>query len=110
MGDPLDVLPIVAPKTHGTVELPWRLIGLGENVLYISVYTRGGGSPPTSVWTEDTLTHMTLHVIAINSATTQTNSLAVTVWKVHLATPLGNRLLCHAAGTYMTVTPSAISE
>jgi len=68
------------------------------------------GSHPTSVWTEDTLTHVTLHVIATHSATTGTNWLAVTVWEVHLATPLGNRLLCHAAGTDTTVTSSVISE
>ena len=105
----MDVLPIVASTTQGTVECPWRLIGLGENVLYITVYTLGTGSHPTSVWTEDTSTHLTLHVIATNPAATGTNWMAATDWEVHLATPLGNRLLCNAAGTHTTVTSSVIS-
>lgn len=104
----MDVLPIVAPR-HGAVECPWRLIGLGEKVLYITVFTRGAGWQPTSAWTEDTLTQLTLHVMATKSPTTGTNSWAVTVCKVHLPTPLGDRLLCNA-GTHVTVPPSATSE
>ena len=92
------------------MECPWRLIGLGENVLYITVYTLGTSSHPTSVWTEDTSTHLTLHVTAINSTATGTNSLAATDWEVHLATPLGNRLLYNAAGTHTTAPSSVISE
>ncbi len=108
LGDSLDVLPLVASTTQGTVECPWRLIGLCGNVLYITVYTRGPGSHPTSVWIEDASTHLTLHVIAPNSAATGTNSLAATDWEVHLATPLGNRLLCNAAGTRTTATSNVI--
>ncbi len=108
VGWPLDVLPIVASPTHGTVELPWRLVGMGDNALYIAVYTRCGGSQPTSAWTEDTLTHLTLHVVGTDAAT-KTSSFTVTVWefiwRLHWAPG------CYAApqGTHMNIRPGAIS-
>ncbi len=69
---------------------------MGEDVLYIAVYSSCGGAPPTSAWTEETLTHLTLHVMA-PYASPRTSSFTVTVWEVHPATPLGTRLLCYAA-------------